>query len=482
VILIAVLEPGSPGSLERASRSVVDTLRTAGGDAEPVAAETIVGTFDTPKGAVEAGLRARERIAADAALAGVGIRIGVDAADIVTSTEGHALRDAVAAAARLAARAPTGAMCVPLAIAQAIEGTLQVVVRDLGIPAAGEPQLYLVLAGEAPSRWPRRQVLGGIAAAVLVAAAAWLVILRRQSVRLPSGVALGVMPFKSVADDAVHTGLRAAIRDGLNTQLSLLEGVKVYSREFLDFLVTREGLSEYEAASRLGIRKVLSGTVAAKGDDVRVEVQIVDIATGMLDSSFVVVGSDNALIELESDVARAVIGKLGVQLSGADTRRLESFRATDVGAYRRFLATEGEGPRASAPPAPPPGPSDGPSSWLLPRSAWAEEAAGRAEVMAFLERYRKAIEAGDLETLAGLYVEFPEEQRTALVHYFKDSADLRVKLEDVDVAIAGDEAVVSYTRKDDFVDTPTGRPMHVSGRVTKLLRRAGGQWRLAPGR
>src|SRR5262249_59286325 len=146
------------------------------------------------------------------------------------------------------------------------------------------------------------------------------------------------------------------------------------------------------------------------------------------------------------------------------------------------LATEGEGPRTSAAPTPTPPPPDPPSSWLGPRSAWADEVPGRDEIMAFLERYRRAIEARDLETLAGLYVQFPEEQRTALVHYFKDSSDLRVKLEDVDIAIAGDEAVVSYTRKDDFVDVPTGRPMHVSGRVTKLLKRSGGNWQLTPGR
>src|SRR5262249_56211224 len=140
----------------------------------------------------------------------------------------------------------------------------------------------------------------------------------------------------------------------------------------------------------------------------------------------------------------------------------------DVGGCRASRATGGENPRPAAapPPAPAPEPSGGPSSWLLPRSAWAEDD-GREEVLAFLERYRKAIEAGDLSTLAELYVQFPEEQRTALVRYFKDSTDLRVKLEDIDVAIAGDEAVVSYTRKDDFVDVPTGRPMHVSGRVTK---------------
>jgi TolB-like protein/ketosteroid isomerase-like protein len=475
VVLIAVLaseEAGEQASLERAGMSVVDALRRAGGDAEAATLGRIVGTFDTPAHAVEAGLQARARISADARLSGVGIHIGVDTAEIVASSEGRALRDAVAAAEWLAARAPEGTICVPLTIAQAVEGTPRIRVRDLGVPAPGEPHVYLIVAGEAGSRWPRRKMIGGLAAVVVVAAVT-LAVLRRRLLPPPAEIALGVMPFKSVTDDAVHAGLRAAMRDGLNTQLSLLEGVKVYSREFLDFLVTREGLSEYEAASRLGIRKVLSGTVNARGADVRVEVQIVDIATGTLDSSFVVVGSDNALIELESDVAHAVIEKLGVELTGADTRRLESFRATDVGAYRRFLATEGENPA--------PEPSGGPSSWLLPRSAWAEDA-GRDEVLAFLERYRKAIEAGDLSTLAGLYVQFPAEQRTALEHYYKDSTDLRVKLEDIDVAIAGDEAIVSYTRKDDFVDSPTGRPMHVSGRVTKLLKRSGGKWQLAPGR
>src|SRR5262249_25639557 len=131
VVLIAVLEPDSPASLERASMSVVDALRMAGGDAEPLAAERIVGTFDTAMDAVQAGLRAQARIAADAALSGVAVRIGVDAVEIVASTEGQAFRQAVAAAARLAGRAPAGAMCVPHAIAQAVEGTLEVLVRDL---------------------------------------------------------------------------------------------------------------------------------------------------------------------------------------------------------------------------------------------------------------------------------------------------------------------------------------------------------------
>jgi len=45
--------------------------------------------------------------------------------------------------------------------------------------------------------------------------------------------------------------------------------------------------------------------------------------------------------------------------------------------------------------------------------------------------------------------------------------------------VVGDEAVVSYTRTDDFADAHTGRPMHVSVRLTKVLRRRDGTLKLA---
>ena len=49
-----------------------------------------------------------------------------------------------------------------------------------------------------------------------------------------------------------------------------------------------------------------------------------------------------------------------------------------------------------------------------------------------------------------------------------------------DIAVVGDEAVVSYTRIDDFTDVRTGRPMHVSVRLTNMLPRADDGWKFAP--
>jgi ketosteroid isomerase-like protein len=60
--------------------------------------------------------------------------------------------------------------------------------------------------------------------------------------------------------------------------------------------------------------------------------------------------------------------------------------------------------------------------------------------------------------------------------------DLRIAFDNIDVAVVGDEAVVSYTRTDEFADTRTGRPMRVSVRLTKVLRREAAGWKLARGK
>jgi ketosteroid isomerase-like protein len=196
----------------------------------------------------------------------------------------------------------------------------------------------------------------------------------------------------------------------------------------------------------------------------------------------VLVGHQDTLVALQNDLARAVIGRLGLQLTPAEARRLDQYRTTDLDAYRRLL--EAEGGTASALPPPPSGegPGQGESRWLGPRAAWADDRdRARVDIIAFLDRYRRAIEGGETDALAAFYVEFPPEQRDALVRYFASVKDLRVGLDEVDVEVVGDEAIVSYTRTDDFVDVRTGRTMHVMTRPTKLLRRHGAEWRLAPG-
>lgn len=74
------------------------------------------------------------------------------------------------------------------------------------------------------------------------------------------------------------------------------------------------------------------------------------------------------------------------------------------------------------------------------------------------------------------------EQQQAQQRYFDNANDLKVTIADVDSVIVGGEAIVSYTRTDDFADARTGHPMHVQVRLTKKLQRTAEGWRLAAGK
>ena len=102
-----------------------------------------------------------------------------------------------------------------------------------------------------------------------------------------------------------------------------------------------------------------------------------------------------------------------------------------------------------------------------------------ADLAAFLDEYRRANEKGDVIALSTMYATFPPTQRAGLARYFASVRDLRVTIDRVEMVVLGEEAVISYTRTDDFVDIPTGRPEHVSVRVTRVLRRVEGRWRFS---
>jgi hypothetical protein len=259
--------------------------------------------------------------------------------------------------------------------------------------------------------------------------------------------------------------------------------VRVFSDEFMDFVMTREGLSAIAVAQRLGIEKMVSGSVVTVGDTVRVEARVVDVATGVLDGAHVESGRAQDFLALESDLVLGVIASLPITLSPEEESRIAARRATNLDQLRRLLDAEGESRPAPPAPAPPAGPDDGHSrllDLLGPREAEADEAPG--EIEAFLERYRVATEAHDVAALATMYAAFSPDQRAAFERYFGGVRDLRVGIGHVEAAVVGDEAVVSYSRTDDFIDVQTGRPGHVEVRLTKTLRRVDGRWLFAASR
>src|SRR5207245_8878124 len=165
--------------------------------------------------------------------------------------------------------------------------------------------------------WPRRAMLTGIAsAAALGAVGAIVVIARRRRVPVSGErrLTVAVLQYKVSAVTPDDAWLRDAVRDGLNTQLSEVAGVKVYSREFLDFIMSHGKASEMDVATRLGIDKMLTGSVTVMGGTIRVDTQIVDVATGMIESGFTRIRRRADFVTDESEVILGAMEKVDVRL------------------------------------------------------------------------------------------------------------------------------------------------------------------------
>lgn len=485
-----------------------EIVAAAGGQAEPVAGDALFATFDSVVSAVSAALQIQERVAQEE-FAGtrLQIRIGVHLGDVLVS-EGRAFGDAINIAARLQSLAAPGTVCISEGVYRQVRNRFDHRFVNLGKRRlkniSDRMQAYLILprSGEVAgvrTQPPSALVWGGVAAALVLAALVFA--LRQNRVPLASvpsrdvspvsapakptagdvkpdtaeRVALGVMVFKSHGIDPADDWQREALRDSLNAQLSRLSSVKVYSKEFIDFLITRQGLSEVEAATKLGISKMLSGSVRRVDGALHVETHVVDVATGVLESSYVTDAHDRSFADLQSELTLGVIAHLNLPVTPEEREVLLARRQTDGDALRLLLEAE----RADAPP----GPSGhrGTRRWragLLVGTAHASDDADQEAVRGLLEQYRRATESRQIEAVAALFRDLSSEQQAAQQRYFDNVRDLKVVFENIDVAVIGDEAVVSYTRTDDFVDAKTGRPMHASVRLTKILQRNEEGWRL----
>jgi hypothetical protein len=332
----------------------------------------------------------------------------------------------------------------------------------------------------APSRirrWPWLVAALGVALALAVGVdRLW------RGATAPGVVAVGVMDVRA-RGAGVPDWIRTLTRDSLNTVLARVPEVQVYSRQKIEFLREKRGLTDIEAAEALGMTKLLAASVGLEGGQVTLEVEVVDIATGVLVDTVRVQGPEAHLLDLETELALRVLTALGVQPSPEELRALVAERKdATVEAYRLLSETLGAAPRPLTPAAPSssttaPGPG---ASWLGPGTPAYAEAPDQEEVAIrdLLRRYALALESKEPDALAALQVEMDDAQRASLARYFAVATDLHVQIRDVDVLVEGDDAVVTFTREDSFTDAPSGRAMRLVVRVSGRLVKQAGAWKI----
>lgn len=103
-------------------------------------------------------------------------------------------------------------------------------------------------------------------------------------------------------------------------------------------------------------------------------------------------------------------------------------------------------------------------------------------VLAFLRTYESTLASGRIDRIVGLYEGFDSKRTGELQRYFDDVVrGLVVRLEEVEVEVDGDRALVAFDRTDTFEDRASGNRVEKSISLERRLERAGGTWRMALG-
>ncbi len=267
-------------------------------------------------------------------------RIGIHLGDVVEESDGDLMGDGVNIAARLEGVAKPGAICLSEDAYRQVKSRLDLKVTDLGsrqLKNIAEPvRAYSIEVGPPSQRTvvkrASRAWLATVAAVLtallaLAAGAGWLVLAGRtppvaatsQPAPPPSVV---VLPFQSVAHDPQQEAFADGLTEDLTNVLGHISGSFVIASSTAR---TYKGkpIDVRQIGRELGVRHALEGTVQTLGDDVRVDAQLIDAATGGQMWADQFNGDVTKLADLHDDVKNRIARALDLKLLTEEGRRSE---------------------------------------------------------------------------------------------------------------------------------------------------------------
>ena len=267
-------------------------------------------------------------------------RIGVNSGDVMVEGE-QIYGDGVNVAARLESLADPGGLCISGTVYEQVCDKLALSYEDCGEQAvkniARPVRVWRVLLEAAPSRGEMRRKtrrywrggvlsLAGIAIITAIFVLMQHVSLRQQSTHasipgppkpalsLPSIPSIAVLPFANLSGDPQQEYFSDGITADLITDLSRLNNLFVIARTSS---FTYKGRPEkvQTIGRELGVKYLLEGSARKAGDQLRINVQLVDTATGNELWAQRYDRQMRDIFKLQDEIVQSLITTLGLQFS-----------------------------------------------------------------------------------------------------------------------------------------------------------------------
>jgi TolB-like protein/class 3 adenylate cyclase/Tfp pilus assembly protein PilF len=291
-------------------------------------------------------------------------RVGVNLGDIVDEGE-RIYGDGVNITARLESLADGGGICISGTAFDQVKGKLGVGYKYLGEQSVKnikepvrvyqmllEPDAAGTVISEKKSKQGRRKwAVVTVSAIIILLAGAysiWNLYFRSftsskllsptlttdsELSKIPS---VAILPFDNLSDDPDQAYFTDGMTDDLITGLSKLTGLLVIARNST-FTYKGKSVKVQQVAKELGVQYVVEGSVRRADEQVRINVQLIDAATGHHLWAERYDGKMTNIFALQDQINQKIISTLKIKLTAAEKSRIAHTETSNLKAYDTFL-------------------------------------------------------------------------------------------------------------------------------------------------
>jgi TolB-like protein len=210
---------------------------------------------------------------------------------------------------------------------------------------SGQHSVTPPISHEAPAFSRRALVGGGIGAAVVVGTGGWALL---HSSGAAASNRIAVMNFNNMSGDPAQGYFSDGIAEELRGALSRV-GLQVIGKASCDAV---QGLGIPEAAAKLGVANILTGSVRRSSETIRIGAQLVSGHDGVEKWAQNYDRAPGDAIKIQTDIASEVAGALSIALGAANRAALTlgataDARAQDLYLQASSLSRKSDGPAES---------------------------------------------------------------------------------------------------------------------------------------
>jgi TolB-like protein/Tfp pilus assembly protein PilF len=151
---------------------------------------------------------------------------------------------------------------------------------------------------------------------------------------------IAVLPFEDISPGGDQAYLGNGIADELRLELQHLEGLRVAGRTSSNAYAQEDSKTIGET---LNVETILEGSVRKEGDNVRITVQLTNVADGFTIWSQRYNRELQKIFEMQEEIATSVAGSLGVSLGVGGVNAFHGAGTQNIEAYEAFLQSQSKG-------------------------------------------------------------------------------------------------------------------------------------------